>query len=394
MASIFKQPKSPYWFAAFRGPRNERLKKSTKKKNKSHAMTVALKWEALAKEARDRTLTETQARKVVAEIALIGTGKPLKFHTCREWLTQWLAGKEDTQAESTYSAYRNAVEEFASYLKGRADLTIEAITPEDIRGFRDSLKRRGLAPKTCNVKLKYLTAGFNAAKRQGLIIHNPCDAVESLKAEDGEKFRKPFAGGQLAKVLEVAPQDWKGAILIAAFTGARIGDVTRMKWESIDLIGKTVCFVPEKTRRTLPGRRPKAVTVPMHPQLEEHLLSLPSPDSKSSKVPVFPELAKRKVGGRLGLSRSFVDLLEKAGIQRELVRKGNAQGGRKVYDLGFHSLRHYFNSVMANYGVSQEIRQQFTGHSSTDMNDLYTHLDPETLRRSIEALPKIAKTEE
>lgn len=389
MASIFKRPNSPYWFASYRGPRNERVKKSTKKTNKNDALDIALKWQSLAKEARDRTLTETQARKVVAEIALIGLGKPLKFYTCREWLEKWLAGKKPTQAKATYLAYRNTVTQFLKHLGARADLTIEAIAPEDIQGFRDSQNARGLAPKTCNSKVKFLSIGFNAARKQGIIVHNPCEAVDPLPAEENEKFRKPFTGGQLAKVLEVAPGDWKGAILIAAFTGARIGDVTQMKWESIDLMGKTVSFVPEKTRRTLPGHRPKSVSIPMHPQLEDFLLSLPSPKSKTSKVSVFPKLAKQKVGGLFGLSNTFAGLLEEAGIKRQLVRKSKGESGRKVFDLGFHSLRHFFNSSMANHGVSQEIRQQFTGHSSADMNDIYTHLDPETLRRSIEALPSI-----
>jgi hypothetical protein len=36
------------------------------------------------------------------------------------------------------------------------------------------------------------------------------------------------------------------------------------------------------------------------------------------------------------------------------------------------SLRHSFNSALANAGVSREIRQKFTGHASADMNTLYT----------------------
>ena len=40
--------------------------------------------------------------------------------------------------------------------------------------------------------------------------------------------------------------------------------------------------------------------------------------------------------------------------------KGAHQFSRRT----FHSLRHSFNSALANAGVSQKIRVKFTGHSS------------------------------
>ena len=44
---------------------------------------------------------------------------------------------------------------------------------------------------------------------------------------------------------------------------------------------------------------------------------------------------------------------------------------RTVRSLTFHSLRHSFNSAMANAGVSQEIRMKLIGHVSAEMNKGY-----------------------
>jgi hypothetical protein len=45
---------------------------------------------------------------------------------------------------------------------------------------------------------------------------------------------------------------------------------------------------------------------------------------------------------------------------------------------------------MANAGVSQEIRQKFTGHSSAEVNKMYTHHELEPLRAAIATLPSVA----
>jgi len=64
--------------------------------------------------------------------------------------------------------------------------------------------------------------------------------------------------------------------------------------------------------------------------------------------------------------------------------------GRTVNSLTFHSLRHSFNSAMANAGVSQEVRMKLTGHADTATNAGYTHHELEPLRKAIESIPGIA----
>lgn len=63
------------------------------------------------------------------------------------------------------------------------------------------------------------------------------------------------------------------------------------------------------------------------------------------------------------------------------------KGVRKFSRRIFHSLRHSFNSAMANAGVSDEIRMKLTGHASKKMNERYTHLQMATLKNAMAALP-------
>jgi integrase len=87
---------------------------------------------------------------------------------------------------------------------------------------------------------------------------------------------------------------------------------------------------------------------------------------------------------------AFKRLMAKVGIDDEKIRERNGAAGRSVSALSFHSLRHSFNSALANAGVSQELRQKLTGHASADMNTVYTHHDLEAVRTADVA--KVAKS--
>ena len=103
---------------------------------------------------------------------------------------------------------------------------------------------------------------FHSALRQDKIKHNPCIGIESLPEESIE--REPFTAGEIGNLLKAAQGDWKGAILFAYYTGARLGDVANMRWRAIDLEKRLITLVPEKTKR----RKKKAIAVPLHPELE------------------------------------------------------------------------------------------------------------------------------
>jgi len=83
-----------------------------------------------------------------------------------------------------------------------------------------------------------------------------------------------------------------------------------------------------------------------------------------------------------------------AGIESAKARERAGKAGRSLSALSFHSLRHSFNSALANAGVSQELRQKLTGHASAEINAHYTHHEIETLRRAVEAIPRLPKSED
>src|ERR1700719_1812530 len=115
MASLWKRLNSPYWVCCFTSGDGQRLKKSTKQTNRQKALSVCVDWERTAHQARQKTITEPQARRVVSDIVERATGEPVVFHSSEEWLLNWLADKKKTKAPSTFVSYEHTVREFLKH---------------------------------------------------------------------------------------------------------------------------------------------------------------------------------------------------------------------------------------------------------------------------------------
>src|SRR5262249_11894870 len=308
------------------------------------------------------------------------TGEPLKFYTADEWLTQWLEGKHKAKAGGTYLKYKHTIESFLASIGAKAKKNLNQITPREIQRFRDAELDAGKHANTCDWQLKHLRMPFKVAVRQGYITHNPAEAVELLNRRDAEGEKGTFDLRQMKALIKAAQGDWRGVILTAFYTGARLRDIVGLRWGSVDLEKRLISFTQGKTA--------KPVVIPIHRNLLNYLLELPASDS--DRAFLFPKLAAMRTSGKSGLSMAFARIMDNAHIDRGIARNANGRG-RKVHKLSFHSLRHSFNSILANAGVSQELRQQLTGHSSLEENKRYTHHEIATLRSAIEKIPRLNK---
>ena len=82
--------------------------------------------------------------------------------------------------------------------------------------------------------------------------------------------------------------------------------------------------------------------------------------------------------------------MDKAGIAPGVIREREGPLP-EVYLRSAHSLRHRFNSALAKAGVGRELRMKLTGHSSVDMNTLYSHHELETIRNAVKTLALLPK---
>jgi integrase len=266
MASITKDahqpPKSPFWIACFNGIGSDgkarRLKRSTKTTDKKLAQKLADEWEQLEQLAGKGRLTESQCRKVIAQMYERTAGEPLHFKTAREYLAEWVESKENETELRAYWKYRQIVDEFLKHVGAKADRLLREITPADIRSWRDALKRKGLSAPTVNHAIKILRMPFRAAHDAGYIDINPNtkNTVRPLKDEARNVSKDVFTPEQVAALTDAAPtEDWKGVILCGYYTGLRLRDIADLQWSAINERERVVSVTTRKTRKDVIGSK-------------------------------------------------------------------------------------------------------------------------------------------
>jgi integrase len=415
MASIRKRSGSEVWHAQFyvTDPATGALKqvrRSTGHKSRKKALAAAIEFERaeqgilkagsdkaqeakaiLAKavaEIERETFTALTARKYLAELLAVATGEDLTAYSVETWFAEWLRRKRRDSSKATMARYTSHLDAFLDWLGDtRRKKPLESVTTTTVRMWRESLQDAGRAGKTVQSYTKDVGAAYRAAIREGLTNFNPVSALEAIPTDDSQS-RKPFTGAEVAALMTAAPSDeWRGLILVAAFTGLRLGDASKLSWASIDLVGKKITLVPAKTKRK--GRE---VCIPIQPDLLACLENVPI-KSDAPDAPVFEVLSKTSIGARAGLSQTFNRIMKAADVDRgkpsRQIVEGEKTVGRVTYERGFHSLRHTFTSWLRNAGVSEEDRMALTGHSTRESHAIYSHHDEAALRDAVSKLPTL-----
>jgi integrase len=208
--------------AKFRDATGRVVMRSTKKKAHRDALKITLMWEDSVTKARAGELTQAASVKVLRELMEQSLGETLKTPSVRDTLNGYLdACKATGGAASTQARYRPIFTRFLAHIgEVRARASVASATVSEVEGWRNAELAAGVSGKSANMGLGILRAAFNAAKRRGEILHNPCDAIANVAARSDE--REPFTDSDVAALLRTAKEtDWQGAVLVAVWTGLR-----------------------------------------------------------------------------------------------------------------------------------------------------------------------------
>lgn len=387
MASISTPKNSPFFYHAGKDAAGKRYCRSTgilycprdKEGNRLAAEAESNRRQAvifanLYEETLRGTGDVRQKRKMLGELS-----KQMTFMngnseiSCRDYLETWKARKAQTVTAGTFRQVNSVINRFVKWIGARADLPVAQITSDDIQDFILRLEARRLQSVTINHHIAWIDAAFSQAERQNLILLNPVDPDDYV--EEISMPRKPLTLEQIQDILKTCSHEWQTAVLFAYLCGMRLGDCIARRWSEVNLDNANICWIPQKA-----ARQNKIVTLPLHPTLLERLRKmLWKIDPKEDYI--TPELARR---AKPTLADDVRRLFQKAGIDRELVR---LPSGRHFAQIGFHSLRHSYISMLNDQGVSEEYRMLLAAHSTSKAHTRYTHTTVEHLRRAIHLLP-------
>lgn len=380
MAAVLqrKGKRKKTWYAIFRDLNGRQRWVKLESKTRQDAQKAADVLEDTSK----RRKSAQHIRAAFADLyhTFYGEGSPVS--TVRTFMTSWLNQKKPETSQGTYLAYKKTVEAFLAALGPRADGDIAEVTRKDLVEFRNALATNR-ASDTTNRYVVTLRMIFRAAHRDGFVLENPAEHVDTVKDTGGEG-RRPFTIPELQAVLEVADDEWKSLVKFGLYTGQRLGDLAALTWANVDLNRGEIRLTARKT-----GKR---LTIPISSALASHLAQLPSSDHPSS--PIHPRAfgIVQSQGRSATLSNQFSELLVAAGLRDKVSHASRGIGRdskRAASALSFHSLRHTAVSLLKDAGVPQAVVQELIGHDSAAMSALYTHVGTEQLRKAAASLPEI-----
>ena len=171
-------------------------------------------------------------------------------------------------ASSTRNNYFRVAETFFKRMEELGVRKIEDITSEKAEEYliwrKAAMIAKGGSGKGTITEATVLSLIFNYAQEEGLIRKSPFNG--DYREEEHMPEPNPFTPEEVQKMDKVAEGTARTGFLLLRWTGLRLGDVTNLTWDAIDWDAKTLKW---KT-----AKRGKWVTIPLVPQLLNHLENL------------------------------------------------------------------------------------------------------------------------
>lgn len=216
---------------------------------------------------------------------------------------------------------------------------------------------------TANKAVLLLSAVFKWALAERLfkMDGNPCEGVGCSKT--GQRSAILHGADDYARVF-VALEELENegairpaaadAIRVIALTGARLGEVVRLRWAWVDLVAGLITLPPKAHKAGHATGKPRIIGLPS--EAIELIKRQPKGEAED-----FVFRPARGVGP-LSLTKPWTMVRERAGIGKDIV---------------LHTLRHSLASALAMDGAREVELMQVLGHSQASTTQRYIHFATE-----------------
>jgi integrase len=298
--------------------------------------------------------------------------------TVREFLERWLDHMKSQVAPRTHERYSEIARKGLAPLIG--DVILPKLQPARIsaayskalaNGRRDG--KGGLSPRTVGHMHRVLRQALQQAVRWQILARNPADAVRPPKVER-TKMRALDPDETAALLEAIRPTRMFVTVLLAVTCGMRRGEITSLRWRSVDLANAQLA-VMTSAEQTKAGVREKETKSGRARTVT--LAALAVEELHRHKVRQSEELL------RLGV-RQTDDLHVTAQIDGRPLKPNSLThefvrfiAGTKLPRVRFHDLRHTHATQLLASGVHPKIAQERLGHANLGTTlDLYSHVLP------------------
>lgn len=277
------------------------------------------------------------------------TSHPLERHLCR--FEEYLRVERNSSAE-TLRAYMADLRDFFQFLSRQDG---NELRPMTIRAFLGLLYRRGVSSTTASRKLSSLRTFFRFLMREGHLKENPARGLRSPRKE--HRLPPHLSVDEAERLMKLCEGDLRDrAIMEVAYgAGLRVGELSALNWEEVDLEAATLRVRGKGSRERL---------VPLGRKAGEAVHALR--ESLRGERPRGPLFLNRR-GGRL----------TPRGI-RYILRRYRERGSFPS-PFSTHALRHSAATHLLDAGADLRSIQELLGHRSLSTTQKYIHLGVDRL---------------
>lgn len=295
-------------------------------------------------------------------------GKEVKqVPTVAEFEPRFLTHAETNNKPSTFKAKKDMMR--VHIIPAFGTKRLDEIGPYEVEQFKAAKLKAGAKPKTVNNMLACLHKLLSLAEEWRELKQAP--RVKLLRIPEQPFDFLDFDEAQ--RLIDAAEKNWRPMVVVALNTGLRLGELTALQWDCVDLVAGRLFVRRNLYRGQLgdpKGNRPREV--PLNDRAIAALKGIRRP----GVVWAFPN----REGGALSAYNS---------PQYAIARACRTAGLRPV---GWHTLRHTFASHLVMRGVPLKAVQELLGHATIDMTMRYAHLSPDVRRDAVKALETAAGT--
>lgn len=325
--ALYRLNDSPYWWTSIVNPRtNQRIRKSTKLKDKDKAL------------AFEQTL---MASLVLGENHYAVQDKKT-FYTWQHAAQRWL---QETKEKRDHKNDILKLEWLKQHLGDKALKDIDAALIHKIA----NIKVKDSSPATANRYLALISAVLHRANKQW----NWLTAIPHIRFfKEGERRIRYLTKEQAQVLMVELPKHLKNMALFSLSTGLRASNVTGLTWSQVDLKRQHIWIYADQAK----GGKP--IAVPLN------------------------ALALEVLQQQIGKHQSFVFTYGGKPVTRpnnHAWRKALKRAG--ITDFRWHDLRHTWASWHIQAGTPLHVLQELGGWCSYEMVQRYAHLSSEHLHK-------------
>lgn len=248
-----------------------------------------------------------------------------------------------------------------------------------VKGELTLLGRRngagGLSPQTVHHMHRVLSSALRQAVRWKMLVRNPADGLE--KKDRPKVERKPVSTIDTAATVDMIEDARERRlfvpILLGSMCGLRRGEITALRWKSVDLVRGQLAVVAS-TEQTNAGVREKEAksskcrTIALPSILVDELRR-----HRVAQAEEFLRLGARPTDETHVVTQADGRPLRPNSLTHNVTNFLKGRGD----EVRLHGLRHSHASHLLASNVHPKIVQERFGHSSVAITmDIYSHLMP------------------